>query len=74
MTKIVTVAHGSCSELRREVTEEYLKEHARRIGKAYLQSFEYLDVVEDDELTMDVTEDDMLEIHRLISTGEVVVD
>lgn len=56
------------------VTEEEKKEHARRIGKSHLQDFEFLSVVEDQELPEDVTEDEMLEIHALITTGEVVVD
>lgn len=56
------------------MTEEERKEHARRIGKAHLQDFEFLSVVEADELPEDVTEEDMLEIHALITTGEVVVD
>jgi hypothetical protein len=56
------------------VTEEELKEHARRIGKAYLQHFEFLDVVEDEDLPENVTEDEMSEIHKMVTTGEVVVD
>lgn len=56
------------------MTEEEKKEHARRMGKAHLQDFEYLSVMEDFELPEDVTEDEMLEIHSLITTGEVVVD
>lgn len=58
------------------VTEEEKKEHARRIGKRHLQDFEFLSVVEDDDLHNfhNVTEAEMLEIHALITTGEVVVD
>ena len=56
------------------MTEEDLKEHAHRIGKEWLQDFEYLSVVEDQDLPEDITEKEMLEIHRLITAGEVVVD
>lgn len=56
------------------MTEEEKKEHARRIGKEHLQDFEFLSVVEDDELPEDVTEEEMLEIHKLITTGECVID
>jgi hypothetical protein len=57
-----------------QVTEEERKEHARRIGKSHLQDFEFLSVVEDQELPEDVTEDDMLEIHKYITTGDILID
>ena len=56
------------------MTEEQQKEHARRIGKYHLQDLDFLSVVEDQDLPEDVTEDDMLAIHRLITTGDVLID
>lgn len=73
-TKTATSAQGSCSELRREVTEEEKKDHARRIGKWWLQASEYSNVYEDEELPADVTEEEMQEIHNLIVTGDVLID
>lgn len=62
------------TELRRAVTEEEKKEHARRIGKWWLQASEYSNVYEDEELPEDITEEEMQEIHALIVTGDVLID
>lgn len=56
------------------MTEDELKDHARRIGKWHLMDFEFLSVVEDDNLPEDVTEEEMLAIHKLITTGDVLID
>jgi hypothetical protein len=74
VTKTVTSAHEYCSELRGEVTEEEKKDHARRIGKWWLQASEYSNVYEDEELPEDVTEEEIQEIHALIVTGDVLID
>jgi hypothetical protein len=49
------------------------KEHAKRIAEEHLKDFEFLNVVEDGELE-DVDEDDLLEIHDLITHSNVVID
>jgi hypothetical protein len=56
------------------LTEEEKKDHARRIGKEWLQASEYSNVYEDEELPEDITEDEMQEIHKLITTGDVLID
>ena len=56
------------------MTEEEKKEHARRIGKWWLQASEYSNVYEDEELPEDITEEEMQEIHALIVTGDVLID
>lgn len=56
------------------MTEEQKKEHARRIGKWWLQASDFSNVYEDDELPLEVTEEEMKEIHLLIVQGAVVID
>ena len=56
------------------MTEEQQKEHARRIGKWWLQASDFSNVYEDDELPVDVTEEDMKAIHDLIVKGDVLID
>jgi hypothetical protein len=56
------------------VTEEEIKDHARRIGKAWLQASEFSNVYEDYRLPEDVTVDEMQEIHNLIIVGDVLID
>jgi hypothetical protein len=60
--------------LEKTVTEEEKKDHARRIGKWWLQASEYSNVYEDDELPEDVTEEEMQEIDAMIKTGDVLID
>lgn len=56
------------------MTEEEKKEHARRIGKWWLQASEYSNVYEDGELPENITEEEMQEIHGLITVGDVLID
>jgi len=56
------------------LTEEQKKEHARRIGKWWLQASEFSNVYEDDELPLDITEEEMREVHGLIVQGDVLID
>ena len=56
------------------MTEEEMKEHARRIAKDWLQASEYSNVYEDDEIPVEATEDDMLAIHKLIVTADALID
>ena len=48
------------------MTYEEKLAHAKRIGKEHFQDFEFLSVVEDEELE-DATEEEMLEIHDMIT-------
>ena len=56
-----------------QLTDEELKEHARRIAKDHLQDFEFLSVVEDEDLE-DASEEDLRAIHDLITGGTVTID
>ena len=53
--------------------EAQLRAHAARIGTWWLQASEYLNVVEDDELPLDITEEEMKSIHDMIVGGKVVI-
>ena len=56
-----------------QLTDEEKKAHARRIAQEHLQDFEFLNVVEDEELE-DASEEDQLAIHDLITGGTVTID
>lgn len=53
--------------------ESQLRAHAERIATWWLAASEYLNVVEDDELPLDITEEEMKSIHDMIVGGKVVI-
>lgn len=60
-------------EMKLNMLDSEKKEHAKRIAEEHLGDFEFLNVVEDEELE-DTSEDDLLDIHTLITKSTVVIN